>query len=254
MGRVGEPVDVAAVAAATVDIDRGDFARERAILTSALGDGADVPMDDRRLSADIVVAYLVRATGAPGSAVPNYRDLARRLAARFGPTNRRTLAAHADLALVLHEAGQCLTGRQILHRTRESYRVSYRPGDDADGRMLADLAALSRACGDHQRARDYVDIAQRLGDELPSVDTSLLRRVALAASAVGTVAHRCGAAGAMRIGSAADLHLGVFAMDVAGPVGPGTDRSGGTPRATFARMRRCADPLRRPSTPDRHYV
>ena len=85
------------------------------------------PGSDLRLRAAATHAYLLRTTGDPAAAVPVGRDLARQLVARFGATDRRTLAAHGDLAVTLHAAGECLTGRQILHRTGELVRSTYGP-------------------------------------------------------------------------------------------------------------------------------
>ena len=85
------------------------------------------PGSDLRLRAAATHAYLLRAAGDPAAAVPVGRDLARQLVARFGATDRRTLAAHGDLAVTLHAAGECLTGRQILHRTGELVRRHVRP-------------------------------------------------------------------------------------------------------------------------------
>jgi hypothetical protein len=89
---------------------------------------------------------VLRATGDPAAAVAVGRDLARALIARFGATDRRTLAAHADLAVTLYAAGECLSARQILHRTGEVFRQTYGPDDPLGVRMSDRFAALTRAC------------------------------------------------------------------------------------------------------------
>lgn len=107
---------------------------------------ATEPGSDLRLRAAATHAYLLRTTGDPAAAVPVGRDLARQLIARFGATDRRTLAAHGDLAVTLHAAGECLTGRQILHRTGELVRSTYGPDDPLGIRMRSRLADLTRDC------------------------------------------------------------------------------------------------------------
>ena len=104
------------------------------------------PGSDLRLRAAATHAYLLRTAGDPGGAVPVGRDLARQLVARFGATDRRTLAAHGDLAVTLHAAGECLTGRQILHRSGELVRRTYGPDDPLGTRMHDRLADLTRQC------------------------------------------------------------------------------------------------------------
>lgn len=104
------------------------------------------PGSDLRLRAAATHAYLLRTTGDPAAAVPVGRDLARQLIARFGATDRRTLAAHGDLAVTLHAAGECLTGRQILHRTGELVRSTYGPDDPLGIRMRNRLTDLTRDC------------------------------------------------------------------------------------------------------------
>jgi hypothetical protein len=104
------------------------------------------PGSDLRLRATATYAYLLRAIGDPAAAVPVGRDLARQLVARFGATDRRTLAAHGDLAVTLHAAGECLTGRQILHRSGQLVRSTYGPDDPLGIRMRDRLADLTRQC------------------------------------------------------------------------------------------------------------
>ena len=104
------------------------------------------PGSDLRLRTAAIHAYLLRTTGDPAAAVPVGRDLARQLLARFGATDRRTLAAHGDFAVTLHAAGECLTGRQILHRTGELVRSTYGPDDPLGVRMRDRLADLTHEC------------------------------------------------------------------------------------------------------------
>ncbi len=104
------------------------------------------PGSDLRLRAAATHAALLRVTGDPVAAAIVGRDLARQLVARFGATDRRTLAAHGDLAVTLHSAGECLTGRQILHRTGELVRSTYGADDPLGMRMRDRLAVLTREC------------------------------------------------------------------------------------------------------------
>jgi|GEM_PF-5321980 len=78
-----------------------------------------------------------------------------------GATNAAATASHdGDVAAaraMLHgvpgdappvpaTAGECLTGRQILHRTGETVRDTYGPGDPLGVRMRDRLADLTRQC------------------------------------------------------------------------------------------------------------
>jgi hypothetical protein len=102
---------------------------------------------DPQLQAALAHAYVLRATGDPAAAASVGRDLVRGLIARFGATDRRTLAGHADLAVTLHALGECLSGRQILHRTGEVFRQTYGPDDPLAVRMIERFATLTRTCG-----------------------------------------------------------------------------------------------------------
>ena len=130
--RDGSAIAVATYAATTAIRD-GDPASARATLRDILGE----------------------ALPALATAAPAQRDVAeRRVSTRpFSPppdvrrtvsaTRRTGLAAHGDLAVTLHAAGDCLTGRQILHRTGELARSTYGPGDPLGIRMRDRLADLT---------------------------------------------------------------------------------------------------------------
>jgi hypothetical protein len=159
---VGVPLDTAGAFDADVALDVAEAASLYARVLAASGcprDGVayaasvhqracqvSQPGSDLRLRAAATYAYQLRATGDLAAAMPVGRDLARQLVARFGATDRRTLAAHGDLAVTLHAAGECLTGRQILHRTGELVRSTYGPGDPLGTRMRDRLADLTRQC------------------------------------------------------------------------------------------------------------
>jgi hypothetical protein len=170
-GVLGDEVPVPATPSAPLDVDISEAAYLYATVLAASGCARDglgystrayetachdaQPGSDQRLRAAATHAYLLRVTGDPAAAVPVGRDLARQLIARFGATDRRTLAAHGDLAVALHAAGDCLTGRQILHRTGELVRSTYGPDDPLGIRMRDRLADLTREC----RATDVVGVS-----------------------------------------------------------------------------------------------
>jgi hypothetical protein len=161
-GILGDALPLPATRGARLDVDLAEAASLYAAVLAASGCGPDglgystpgyeiachdaQPGSDQRLKAAATHAYLLRATGDPAAAVRVGRDLARQLIARFGATDRRTLAAHGDLAVTLHAAGDCLTGRQILHRTGELVRSTYGPGDALGVRIQDRLADLTREC------------------------------------------------------------------------------------------------------------
>jgi hypothetical protein len=249
-GVFGDPPPVPATAGATLDADVAEAASLYAGVLAACGCARDglgystsayetarrdaQPGSDQRLFAAATHAYLLRATGHPAAAVPVGRELARQLIARFGATDRRTLAAHGDLAVMLHAAGECLTGREILHRTGELVRDTYGPDDPLGVRMRDRLADLTRRC------RATV--------------------VGGTESADGVADHICGQSMVTASISIADLFGDLFAMDflidvandddeVVDPPETSTvdatgsafaDRPVTHSRATFGRMRRCA--------------
>src|SRR5262249_42964481 len=75
----------------------------------------DKPTALRSLQADLIHAFVLRATARMTESVPLYRDVVQRLAERFGPAGRPTLAGRADLAAALHAAGLCEEARTLLH-------------------------------------------------------------------------------------------------------------------------------------------
>ncbi|HZD98841.1 MAG TPA: hypothetical protein VE132_11880, partial [Micromonosporaceae bacterium] len=176
-GVLGEALPEPATPGAPLDVDMAEEASLYAAILAASGSAPDglgysalayetacrdaQPGSDQRLTAAATHAYLLRATGDPAAAVPVGRDLARQLVARFGATDRRTLAAHGDLAVALHAAGHCLTGRQILHRTGELVRSTYGPGDALGVRMRDRLADLTRQCRATDRVGAECDVAVR---------------------------------------------------------------------------------------------
>ncbi len=221
-GVLGDALPAPSIAGAPLDVDVAEAASLYAAVLAASGsarDGLDYsalayetacrdaqPGSDQRLTAAATHAYLLRATSDPAAAVPVGRDLARQLVARFGATDRRTLAAHGDLAVALHTAGHCLTGRQILHRTGELVRSTYGPGDALGVRMRDRLADLTRQCRATDRVGAEGDAAVR-----PESDEAL-------------AGHICGQPTATASISIGDLFGDLFARDEEGDDHEAVDR------------------------------
>jgi hypothetical protein len=131
------------------------------------------PTSARGLLAGVVHAYVLRVTDQVWPAAALWRDVVRRFVIAFGPDDRATLAGHADVAVALYEAGQCLTARQVLHQSCAAYRRGH-PVDAVAIRMMARLASMTRACGGEVAAQRYADDAERLHAEHVPSDAALL--------------------------------------------------------------------------------
>src|SRR5215467_4756382 len=120
------------------DADVADAARLAAGVLTSLGEwysalpystyahqataALEKPTAMRALQADLIHAFVLRATTQICDAVDLYRQLAARLADRFGPAGRATLAGQADLAVALHAAGCCAEAGKVLHRAHFAHR------------------------------------------------------------------------------------------------------------------------------------
>jgi hypothetical protein len=164
------------------------------------------------LRAGVVYAFVLRATGALAAATVLYQDLSAAVRLRFGPYARAALAARADLAVALHLAGECVAARQAMHGAYFTHRDAYGPGDEPGIRMLARLGAMTRDCGDFERAHQYFDTAKQLcAGHLPA-EHPLAREVTALARAGSDTGHACGRPAARPGVDVADLFLGVFTL------------------------------------------
>lgn len=153
----------------------------------------DKPTALRSMQADLIHAFVLRATARMAESVTLYRDVVQRLAERFGPAGRPTLAGRADLAAALHAAGLCEEARTLLHRTYVSHREAFGKTDAQGVRVLTRLGVITRDCGDFERAHQCFDEAKALcvAQELSVVDP-LSRHVTAAARAGSDPDHMCG--------------------------------------------------------------
>jgi len=154
----------------------------------------DKPTSLRALRANLVHAFVLRATMHLTEAVELYHDVVRHLAERFGSIGRPTLAAQADHAVALHAAGQCSEATGLLHRTYFAHREAFGADDPQGIRMLTKLGTMNLDCGEFERAHQYFDAAKALCSEhlrLPATDP-LARQVVTAARASSNADHVCG--------------------------------------------------------------
>lgn len=174
----------------------------------------DDPTTPLSLMADLIHAFVLRATAQMTEAVALYRDVVQRLATRCGPAARPTLAGQADLAITLHAAGICEEARKTLHRTYLAHREAFGPADSQGIQMLARLGALTLDCGDFEQAHQYFDQAKAACSEhLPAADP-LARQVTSAARAGTNPSHVCGNAATSQHGlDVRDLFASALAMD-----------------------------------------
>ena len=150
------------------------------------------PAGPASLLADLLHAFVLRATAQMTEAVTLYRDVVARLAAQCGPGSRPTLAGQADMAVTLHAAGLCEEARTTLHRTCLAHREAFGPADPQGIQMLARLGTLTLDCGEFEEAHQHFDEAKALGAKhLPAADP-LIRHLTSAARAGTNPGHVCG--------------------------------------------------------------
>lgn len=199
------------------------------------------------LHADVVHAFVLRATGALPAAVALYRELAAGVRRWCGPYSRPALAARADLAVTLHLAGECVPARQAMHGAYFTHRDAFGPADPPGIRMLARLGTMTRDCGDFERAHQYFDTAKGLCARQLPADDPLAREVTAAARAGIDTGHACGRPVARPGTDVAELFLGVFAVPDA-PADPGPSTSHRVTRPAPARAA-ARPPVPAPRTP-----
>ncbi len=196
------------------------------------------------LRADVVHAFVLRATGYLPASLTLYRDLVTRIQARYGPYARPALAGQADLAVALHAAGECVPARRAMHRAYFTHRDTFGPADEVGIRMLARLGAMTRDCGDFEKAHQYFDTAKALCARHLPEGHPLVATVTAAARGATDSGHVCGRPSTS--GARADvreLFLGAF--DLAGPVAaqPPAPASGSRRRAAVPAQRSSAEPV-----------
>ncbi|HEY1486580.1 MAG TPA: tetratricopeptide repeat protein [Micromonosporaceae bacterium] len=150
------------------------------------------PSSPAALLADLVHAFVLRATMGMTEAVTLYRDVVARLATRCGPASRPALAAQADMAVTLHAAGECEEARTTLQSTCVAHKAAFGPADPQGIQMLARLGSLTLDCGEFEQAHQHFDEAKALcSKHLPAADP-LIRNVTSAARAGTNPGHVCG--------------------------------------------------------------
>src|SRR5215467_9418511 len=173
------------------------------------------PTSLRAIQADLIHAFVLRATARLGESVKLYRDVVQRLAERFGPAGRPALAARADMAVALHAAGACEEAGKTLHRSYVSHREAFGAGDPQGIRMLARLGVMVRDCGGFERAHQYFDEAKSLCTQHFTYTDPLSRHVTAAARASSDPGHTCGEQATSQQGlDARDLFVSAFDADV----------------------------------------
>jgi hypothetical protein len=175
----------------------------------------DDPTASHSLQADLIHAFVLRATAQMSDAVALYRDVAHRLATRFGPAGRPAIAGRADLAVALHAAGGCEEARKMLHATCLAHREAFGSADPQGIRMLSRLGVITRDCGGFEQAHQYFDAAKALcAEHLPAADP-LVRRVTAAARASSDPGHMCGEPATSQHGlDVRDLFVSALDLDV----------------------------------------
>src|ERR1051326_7981333 len=191
----------------------------------------------RALQADLVHAFVLRATSQICDAVELYRQLAVRLADRFGPEGRATLAGQADLAVALHAAGCCAEAVKVLHRAYAVHREAFGAEDPQGIQMLTKLGVMNLDCGEFERAHQYFDLAKGLCAQPLAPHDPLVRQVIAAARASGDTVHTCGQPARSQPGlDVRDLFMSSVDLDVRDVVGSAPDLDAPHPLATAPRM------------------
>ncbi|OKI71672.1 hypothetical protein [Micromonospora sp. CB01531] len=103
------------------------------------------PTHRRTLHALHLHAAAHRRAGHHQRAYHLYRKLADQLTRVEGPHARRTLAAHATTALVLHALGHCQAARALLADTITTHQREH-PGHSATARMTQHLSRMWHDC------------------------------------------------------------------------------------------------------------
>ena len=171
----------------------------------------DKPTALRALQADLIHAFVLRATARLDESVALYRDVVARLSDRFGPAGRPALAARADMAVALHAAGLCQEAGKALHRTYVSHREAFGAADGQGIRMLSRLGVMARDCGGFELAHQYFDEAKTLCTQHHTYTDPLSREVTAAARAPSDPAHTCGEQATTQQGiDARDLFVAAF--------------------------------------------
>jgi hypothetical protein len=175
----------------------------------------DKPTSLRAIQADLIHAFVLRATARLGDSVTLYRDVVQRLAQRFGPAGRPALAGRADMAVAMHAAGACKEAGKTLHRTYVSHREAFGAADPQGIRMLAKLGVMARDCGGFELAHQYFDEAKARCAQHFSYTDPLSRHVTTAARASSDPAHTCGQPATSQQGlDARNLFVNAFDAEV----------------------------------------
>jgi hypothetical protein len=172
------------------------------------------PSTPLALLADLIHAFVLRATAQLTESVVLYRDVTKRIATRCGENARPTLAGRADLAITLHAAGVCEEARKSLYTAYVAHREAFGPADPQGIQMLSRLGSLTLDCGDFEQAHQHFDEAKTLcAKHLPVGDT-LTRKVTSAARAGVDPTHLCGEPAATQHGlDVRDLFVRALELD-----------------------------------------
>ncbi|MDG4795514.1 tetratricopeptide repeat protein [Micromonospora sp. WMMD1082] len=119
------------------------------------GRGPDDPVAVRTLG---VLAASLHATGRLRAAAAHYRELAVVLAGLDGPDAPRTLAARADLAVMLHASGDCDTAHAELAAIVQAQQAGMgHVTDFAMVKLLTRQARMYRDCADARAAECFLE-------------------------------------------------------------------------------------------------
>ncbi|MDG4795189.1 tetratricopeptide repeat protein [Micromonospora sp. WMMD1082] len=119
------------------------------------GRGPDDPVAVRILG---VLAASLHATGQLRAAAAHYRDLTAALTRLDGPDAPRTLAARADLAVVLHASGDCDTAHAELGAVLQEQQSG---PDHLMVKLLTRRACMYRDCLDARAAQCFLQAVAR---------------------------------------------------------------------------------------------
>ncbi len=134
-----------------------------------------------------VTAQVLARTGNTTLATEVYHELVTVLVAVDGPESRRTLCARADLAAILHRAGECLAAHATLADAWGALRAGHGDGDPIAIRMCARLATMYRDCADPGQAERHFALARQHAGNDPGVAARVARIAGRAADRVHAV-------------------------------------------------------------------
>ncbi len=142
--------------------------------------------DPRSVRPTQIYAQILATVGHTVTAATVYRRLAGTLALLDGHAGQRALCARADLATILHRAGDCLAAHTMLAEAWGTLCATYGDGGVIAVRMCVRLAMMFRDCADPAQAEEHFGLAgYHAGD-----DSALTAMVVRATDRAADLAHR----------------------------------------------------------------